>query len=224
MKKRITVISVRRDFDMSDEEFYSKTVKVFTEHGLKKQLKYPLPNSSELEAADSIIYRFSVFDSCMVMGCLQKHTGASSTTQFASLRGETLAVSVHLARKTGRSARRFCTIAQYGLDTAIRPAHRAHGLFMARDPISRGNREDRRDCGNRRSAHSRLWLVAVRRAFGAARRAGRDGAAAALRRVVRGRPGQRLRFDANAWDATLAPADAASRAGRPAGFVLHPQE
>jgi NAD(P)-dependent dehydrogenase (short-subunit alcohol dehydrogenase family) len=32
------------------------------------------------------------------------------------------------------------------------------------------------------------------------------------------------RFDANAWDATLAPADAASRAGRPAGFVLHPQE
>jgi 3-oxoacyl-[acyl-carrier protein] reductase len=32
------------------------------------------------------------------------------------------------------------------------------------------------------------------------------------------------RFDANAWDASLAPADAASRAGRPAGFVLHPQE
>jgi len=32
------------------------------------------------------------------------------------------------------------------------------------------------------------------------------------------------RFDANAWDATLAPADAARRAGRPAGFVLHPQE
>jgi hypothetical protein len=32
------------------------------------------------------------------------------------------------------------------------------------------------------------------------------------------------RFDANAWDASLAPADAATRAGRPAGFVLHPQE
>jgi len=32
------------------------------------------------------------------------------------------------------------------------------------------------------------------------------------------------RFDANAWDASLPPADAASRAGRPAGFVLHPQE
>jgi 3-oxoacyl-[acyl-carrier protein] reductase len=32
------------------------------------------------------------------------------------------------------------------------------------------------------------------------------------------------RFDANAWDASLAPADAASRARRPAGFVLHPQE
>jgi NAD(P)-dependent dehydrogenase (short-subunit alcohol dehydrogenase family) len=30
------------------------------------------------------------------------------------------------------------------------------------------------------------------------------------------------RFDANAWDAALAPADAARRAGRPAGFVLHP--
>jgi NAD(P)-dependent dehydrogenase (short-subunit alcohol dehydrogenase family) len=32
------------------------------------------------------------------------------------------------------------------------------------------------------------------------------------------------RFDANAWDATLAPADAARRSGRPAGFLLHPQE
>ena len=32
------------------------------------------------------------------------------------------------------------------------------------------------------------------------------------------------RFDANAWDPALAPADAARRAGRPAGFVLHPQE
>src|SRR5947208_4437868 len=31
------------------------------------------------------------------------------------------------------------------------------------------------------------------------------------------------RFDANAWDASLSPAEAASRAGRPAGFVLHPQ-
>jgi len=30
------------------------------------------------------------------------------------------------------------------------------------------------------------------------------------------------RFDANAWDAALPPAEAASRAGRPAGFVLHP--
>ena len=32
------------------------------------------------------------------------------------------------------------------------------------------------------------------------------------------------RFDANAWDATLPPAEAARRAGRPAGFVLHPAE
>lgn len=32
------------------------------------------------------------------------------------------------------------------------------------------------------------------------------------------------RFDANAWDAALPPAEAARRAGRPAGFVLHPQE
>ncbi len=30
------------------------------------------------------------------------------------------------------------------------------------------------------------------------------------------------RFDANAWDASLPPIEAASRAGRPAGFVLHP--
>jgi len=30
------------------------------------------------------------------------------------------------------------------------------------------------------------------------------------------------RFDANAWDPALPPAEAASRAGRPAGFVLHP--
>ena len=32
-----------------------------------------------------------------------------------------------------------------------------------------------------------------------------------------------MRFDANAWDATLPPAEAARTAGRPAGFVLHPQ-
>ncbi len=32
------------------------------------------------------------------------------------------------------------------------------------------------------------------------------------------------RFDANAWDASLPPAEAARRAGRPAGFVLHPQD
>src|SRR5216683_4217584 len=32
------------------------------------------------------------------------------------------------------------------------------------------------------------------------------------------------RFDANAWDAALPPAEAAKRAGRPAGFVLHPVE
>ena len=31
-----------------------------------------------------------------------------------------------------------------------------------------------------------------------------------------------MRFDANAWDAALPPAEAARRAGRPAGFVLHP--
>jgi len=30
------------------------------------------------------------------------------------------------------------------------------------------------------------------------------------------------RFDANAWDASLPPRAAAQRAGRPAGFVLHP--
>ena len=32
-----------------------------------------------------------------------------------------------------------------------------------------------------------------------------------------------MRFDANAWDAGLVPAEAARLAGRPAGFVLHPQ-
>lgn len=32
------------------------------------------------------------------------------------------------------------------------------------------------------------------------------------------------RFDANAWDASLPPAEAARHAGRPAGFVLHPPE
>jgi NAD(P)-dependent dehydrogenase (short-subunit alcohol dehydrogenase family) len=31
------------------------------------------------------------------------------------------------------------------------------------------------------------------------------------------------RFDANLWDASLPPADAAKRAGRPAGFEMHPQ-
>jgi 3-oxoacyl-[acyl-carrier protein] reductase len=31
------------------------------------------------------------------------------------------------------------------------------------------------------------------------------------------------RFDANLWDASLPPAEAAHRAGRPAGFELHPQ-
>jgi NAD(P)-dependent dehydrogenase (short-subunit alcohol dehydrogenase family) len=33
-----------------------------------------------------------------------------------------------------------------------------------------------------------------------------------------------MRFDANAWDAALPPAEAARKAGRPAGFVLHAQE
>jgi NAD(P)-dependent dehydrogenase (short-subunit alcohol dehydrogenase family) len=32
-----------------------------------------------------------------------------------------------------------------------------------------------------------------------------------------------MRFDANAWDAALPPAEAARAAGRPAGFILHPQ-
>jgi NAD(P)-dependent dehydrogenase (short-subunit alcohol dehydrogenase family) len=32
-----------------------------------------------------------------------------------------------------------------------------------------------------------------------------------------------MRFDANAWDPALPPAEAARTAGRPAGFVLHPQ-
>ncbi|HEX3862709.1 MAG TPA: SDR family oxidoreductase [Stellaceae bacterium] len=32
------------------------------------------------------------------------------------------------------------------------------------------------------------------------------------------------RFDANAWDASLSPAEAAARSRRPAGFVLHPVE
>jgi NAD(P)-dependent dehydrogenase (short-subunit alcohol dehydrogenase family) len=31
------------------------------------------------------------------------------------------------------------------------------------------------------------------------------------------------RFDANLWDPSLAPAEAARRAGRPAGFEMHPQ-
>ena len=33
-----------------------------------------------------------------------------------------------------------------------------------------------------------------------------------------------MRFDANAWDISLPPAEAAKRTGRPAGFVLHPQD
>src|SRR6266849_2960851 len=33
-----------------------------------------------------------------------------------------------------------------------------------------------------------------------------------------------MRFDANAWDAALPPAEAARKAGRPAGFMLHPAE
>jgi 3-oxoacyl-[acyl-carrier protein] reductase len=33
-----------------------------------------------------------------------------------------------------------------------------------------------------------------------------------------------MRFDANAWDPALPPEEAARRAGRPAGFVLHPQD
>ena len=32
-----------------------------------------------------------------------------------------------------------------------------------------------------------------------------------------------MRFDANVWDAALQPAEAVWHAGRPAGFVLHPQ-
>jgi 3-oxoacyl-[acyl-carrier protein] reductase len=32
------------------------------------------------------------------------------------------------------------------------------------------------------------------------------------------------RFDANLWDASLPPAEAARRAGRPAGFEMHPTE
>lgn len=32
------------------------------------------------------------------------------------------------------------------------------------------------------------------------------------------------RFDANLWDAALSPAEAARKAGRPAGFEMHPQE
>jgi hypothetical protein len=31
------------------------------------------------------------------------------------------------------------------------------------------------------------------------------------------------RFDANLWDPSLPPAEAACRAGRPAGFEMHPQ-
>ena len=32
------------------------------------------------------------------------------------------------------------------------------------------------------------------------------------------------RFDANLWDATLLPAEAARRSGRPAGFEMHFQQ
>ena len=32
-----------------------------------------------------------------------------------------------------------------------------------------------------------------------------------------------FRFDANLWDPSLPPAEAARRAGRPAGFEMHPQ-
>jgi hypothetical protein len=34
---------------------------------------------------------------------------------------------------------------------------------------------------------------------------------------------QRLALDANLWDSSLLPADAARRVGRPAGFKLHAQ-
>ena len=33
-----------------------------------------------------------------------------------------------------------------------------------------------------------------------------------------------MRFDANQWDASLPPAEAAWLAGRPAGFVFHPHQ
>jgi len=32
-----------------------------------------------------------------------------------------------------------------------------------------------------------------------------------------------MRFDANVWDPALPPAETARHAGRPVGFVLHPQ-
>lgn len=32
------------------------------------------------------------------------------------------------------------------------------------------------------------------------------------------------RFDALTWDASVPPAEAARRNGRPAGFILHPQD
>jgi hypothetical protein len=32
-----------------------------------------------------------------------------------------------------------------------------------------------------------------------------------------------FRFDANLWDPSLLPAEAVRRAGRPAGFEMHPQ-
>ncbi|HTT81109.1 MAG TPA: SDR family oxidoreductase [Stellaceae bacterium] len=66
------------------------------------------------------------------------------------------------------------------------------------------------------------------------RRMSRDGAAARLVEpdemvppllYVISRAADRVngwRFDANLWDATLAPDEAARRAGRPAGFAMHP--
>ncbi len=50
----------------------------------------------------------------------------------------------------------------------------------------------------------------------------RDGAAVALCRLARSRPGQRLALRRQSLGHLLPPAEAARRAGRPAGFQMHP--
>ena len=76
-----------------------------------------------------------------------------------------------------------------------------------------------------RERDGELTMAMTRRIGVLAEYAAGTGAAGILFIYVVSRDADRVnlyRFDANAWDASLMPAEAARRAGRPAGFVLHP--